>query len=226
MDIDKKAIKRNINSTGGLNEPWLTRDSINIIELLLKKHFIGLEYGCGSSTIWFSRRIKDLTSIEHDKFWYKSVSKKIKSANLNTVNLLLKNRENFEYADYINKFPPSYFHFILIDGRDRVKCIKNAITTIKPNGFLILDDSERFRYNEGKALLKKWAKIETHIYSGKTTTIWLRNPTYKILSTQFIIYTIYKLIIKSDILNKACFYLLRILMRQLIVKRIVRKKYL
>ena len=34
-------------------DPWLTRQSINIIKKLIKPEDIGLEFGSGRSTIWF-----------------------------------------------------------------------------------------------------------------------------------------------------------------------------
>ncbi len=41
------------------------------------------------------------------------------------------------------------FDIVLVDGRDRNNCIFNAITALKENGIIILDDGERKRYEKG-----------------------------------------------------------------------------
>jgi len=58
-----------IDITGGEFEPWITRDAINLLTTLIKKDFVGLEWGSGSSTIWFADKLKFLYTIEHDVEW-------------------------------------------------------------------------------------------------------------------------------------------------------------
>ena len=65
--------------------PWLTEQANSILSTLLKPTDVGLEFGSGRSTIWFAKRIKYLTSVEHNKLWYDKVSKMIKE-NIN-INL-------------------------------------------------------------------------------------------------------------------------------------------
>jgi len=35
----------------------------------------------------------------------------------------------------------------IVDGRDRVNCLKSALASLASNGVVVLDDSERDRYN-------------------------------------------------------------------------------
>ncbi|MHA1337446.1 MAG: hypothetical protein ACTSPW_17170 [Promethearchaeota archaeon] len=159
--------------SGNPNEPWFTRDAITILKGLIKRDFIGFEFGTGGSTIWVSKRINHLISIEHSSYWYYKLKNKIKKKKLHNVDLYFVPRTNNKYANFITKFPDNYFDLILIDGRDRVECIKNSIKKLKLNGILVLDNSEREKYREGKILLSDWKEIET--FNGKwKTTIWIK----------------------------------------------------
>ena len=61
--------------------PWMTKESIRLLNQLITPHDIGVEYGSGRSTFWFAKRCKHLTSFENNKKWYDIVSKKITSLN-------------------------------------------------------------------------------------------------------------------------------------------------
>jgi hypothetical protein len=41
-------------------QPWLTRNMIEILENWLKPTDVGLEFGSGRSTTWFARRVRHL----------------------------------------------------------------------------------------------------------------------------------------------------------------------
>ncbi|MGQ4876499.1 MAG: hypothetical protein ACP6IY_20740 [Promethearchaeia archaeon] len=164
--------------TGNPREPWYTRDSIIFLNKYMKPNFIGFEFGSGASTLWFAKRIKYLISIEHSEFWYKNVLEKLKKKKIDNVTLKLipleRDLNKDKYSNYINKFPNNYFDIILIDGRNRVNCIKNSINKLKKGGFLVLDNSERKRYEDGIKLLKNWIEIKTT--NGRwDTTIWIKN---------------------------------------------------
>ena len=115
--------------------------------------------------------------MEHDLKWVNIVEERIRNRNIKNVDLNSVSRENDEYSNFINKFENDYFDLIFIDGRDRVKCIKNSIAKLKPGGILVLDNSERDRYNAGKRLLRNWKTIETTNTVWRTT-IWFK-PTMK-----------------------------------------------
>ncbi|MDJ0617413.1 MAG: hypothetical protein QNJ63_11820 [Calothrix sp. MO_192.B10] len=40
------------------------------------------------------------------------------------------------------------FDVVIVDGRDRVNCVKQAIGKLSKTGVIILDDSDRQRYSE------------------------------------------------------------------------------
>ena len=50
--------------------PWLTAASIQFLDSWLRHSDIGFEWGCGRSTLWFSKRVAHLTSVEHNEDWF------------------------------------------------------------------------------------------------------------------------------------------------------------
>jgi len=51
--------------------PWLTEGSIDFIEnFLINKDKKILEFGEGSSTLWFSDKCSKIISIEHNEVWF------------------------------------------------------------------------------------------------------------------------------------------------------------
>lgn len=179
--------------------PWTSQASIEIFKKILNKNMVGLEYGSGKSTLFFAARLKNLVSIEHDKEWYEFVKKLLEAKKISNVefifapkNLKLKDatlqfhdsheikdrhfriRSDYEnYFEIVNKYPDNSFDFILIDGRARVECSFNSIAKLKPGGILVLDNSERKRYQPVHKRLSDWPKITTT--TGLTdTTLWFK----------------------------------------------------
>ena len=80
------------------------------------------------------------------------------------------------------------FDIILVDGRDRVNCIKQSIDCLTSNGVLILDDSQRDRYQEGIDFLHKkgFKSLEfeglkaAHIGLSSTTIFYRTNNCFNI----------------------------------------------
>ena len=69
-------------NTLSLGLPWLTYDAINFLEKICNSDKRVFEWGSGGSTLFFAARCKDVTSIEHDTFWIKSLREKLEDLNL------------------------------------------------------------------------------------------------------------------------------------------------
>src|SRR4051812_3857706 len=54
--------------------PWLTPQSIALLDAWLKPSHRGIEWGAGRSTVWVGRRVAHLLSIECDPQWHAWVS--------------------------------------------------------------------------------------------------------------------------------------------------------
>ena len=61
---------------------WINEKVKKYFNKNLKKNYSVLEYGCGSSSFFFSKRVKKVLSIEHDKSYFyrvKELNKKLKT---------------------------------------------------------------------------------------------------------------------------------------------------
>ncbi|MFZ2171686.1 MAG: class I SAM-dependent methyltransferase [Methylococcaceae bacterium] len=174
------------------DDPWLTRDSINLLKSILKPSDVGLEWGSGRSTIWFAKKVKRLTSIETDKNWIESVKSRLISLKLNNVELIYApEKESSEYIKKCINIHESSIDFALIDGsHSRELAAGVSIPLLKPGGLLIIDNinwyitspfgtapnsvkETRPEWRELEDLLKRWRCYWTT--SGVTdTAIWFK----------------------------------------------------
>lgn len=190
LKLNYKIYKQTKGST-----PWTSPASIELFDHWLSKDKTGFEWGSGSSTLFFSKRLKKLVSVEHHKGWHQKVVGMLERENIS--NVILKyveidypdrelDKDGYQpaftakqvnaYENYftaIDEFPDEYFDFVLVDGRARVKCGEHAIPKLKPGGMLVLDNSERSRYAPLIKQLDAWPCIWTT--TGLTdTTIWFK----------------------------------------------------
>jgi predicted O-methyltransferase YrrM len=116
------------------------------------------EYGCGSSTLWWSSKVREVVSVEHDKAWFRKISA-ITPPNATVYQIDLVT--GGDYSMKIREFEDR-FDIIVIDGRDRVNCAMNSLKALKSNGVIIWDNSDRSEYQNGYEFLQKngFKKIE------------------------------------------------------------------
>lgn len=160
-------------TTMSLGLPWMTYDAIDFLEDITSVEMNVFEWGSGGSTLFFASRCKQVISVEHDKEWSKVLNHKL--LDLGYENVLLKEIEGEKIDDYFNLNPENaddfiskdnkssglsyekyaksikqydlnYFDIIVVDGRVRNACIKQAIPHIKKGGYLIVDNSDRSYY--------------------------------------------------------------------------------
>ncbi len=122
--------------------PWYTYPSIeyfNNIDFSEKSVF---EYGSGFSSLYWSKRAKNVISVEHEKSWYDKIKESI---NPNQDILFFPDLDN--YVESIKNIGKK-FDVIIIDGMERLKCsqvISPYINRESPDGFMIiLDNSEHY----------------------------------------------------------------------------------
>jgi len=158
--------------------PWCSYPFIKFIEPRLKPSFEVFEYGCGNSTIWFANKVKNITSVEHHKEWYNNISKKLP----NNAKVVFKElMYDGEYSKAIFDENKKY-NIIIIDGRDRANCVKNAIKSLSDDGIIVFDNAGLKQYQESIELimLQKFRRIDfigatPVIAHNNTTSIFYRN---------------------------------------------------
>ena len=116
------------------DHPWLTYESIKILNNELKSDFIGFEFGSGRSTLWLSKKIKFLTSIEHSEEYYIKVNKEI--AKNSIVNCSLLHQTGKDYYKILQSQSDYSIDFILIDGIFRDKLLEIALQKISKRGII------------------------------------------------------------------------------------------
>jgi hypothetical protein len=169
------------------------------IDNYLKKDMIVFEWGSGGSTIYLSKKVKKIISIEHDPEWYGVVSRTIKDNGISNCECVLKEPTvsknsklevpatknylsgvetymGFDFKDYcktIESFPDRFFNLVLVDGRARPSCIFHALNKILAGGCLILDDSEKTEYLPAINMLKeKWTRKDFFGPGPYTSRFW------------------------------------------------------
>jgi hypothetical protein len=159
--------------------PWMTLPFINFIEPRLRPDMQLFEYGTGASTYFYATKVKQIDSVEHDAQWYEKVQENLPP---NARLMLVPIDRGGAYARSCGNWAVSY-DIIVVDGRDRVNCMKSALAALATGGCLVLDDSERTEYLEGCDTLAQvgfkridfWG-ISPGLTYRKCTTIFYR-PT-------------------------------------------------
>lgn len=117
--------------------PWMTYSAVFFLDQIDMTDFEVFEWGSGNSSLFFSERVKSITSVEMKQEWYDYVK-----LNLNkNMNLLLRNKDN--YASSISEFDQKY-DMIIIDGEIdlRMECALQAVDYLKDGGLIVLDNSD------------------------------------------------------------------------------------
>lgn len=146
-----------------------------LLELPAHRRLRIFEYGSGGSSIHFPRFLRERGlcfiwfSLEHDPEWADWVCRGLEKHALHDVHLLLttvphvaparlnrtahrrnmvKDGRRFDYGAY-TETPGRIFRgydLILVDGRDRKRCLETAIPLLRPGGFVAFHDAQRDYY--------------------------------------------------------------------------------
>jgi predicted O-methyltransferase YrrM len=133
--------------------PYMTNDEIVDLVSYLNREIEMLEIGGGNSTIFLSKLVKRLVTIEHNLEWSKTIENEIKNFNvdwsLHVVEPNWKQTHPFQpaeqgqfdnYVKFISTLDDNQFDVILVDGRDRVRCVLQSIPKLKKDGVILIHD--------------------------------------------------------------------------------------
>lgn len=137
-----------IDGAGGAL-PWFTYPAIAFLEERIRPDMAVFEYGAGNSTLWWAARVASVASCEHDAEWLEFLRPKAPG---NVEFLHHRLAPDGDYCRAIAAFEKR-FDVVVIDGRERVDCAKNALGALKGDGVILWDDSDRSEYEEGYAFL-------------------------------------------------------------------------
>jgi hypothetical protein len=177
--------------------PYYTPGAIKIIEKLLNKTSKVFEWGSGKSSLWFSKRVGEYICVEHDQLWFDEILRHFKEKNIQNAKIRYVPSQEIDdryfwekdwayykslnhppskpefrnYMMHIDNYPDKYFDCIVVDGRERVGCMLQALPKIKSDGFIIFDDSNRPRYKEIFNILNNW-QVERFNFGLAQTSIF------------------------------------------------------
>lgn len=122
--------------------PWYTYPAIEFLEEFDMSDKRVFEFGCGYSSYYWASRSRMCTSVENNHEWYESIN----SSKLDNQEIIFQSDKQ-KYADSILDYDEK-FDVIIIDGRWRDLCAKNAIECISNEGIVVLDNSDRVAWDD------------------------------------------------------------------------------
>lgn len=132
--------------------PWLPYEVIFWLDRVIRKDWRIFEWGYGYSSLFFAKRAAHVISVEHNPAWAQKIAR--------PGNVQLKLFDN-RWKEYERAVENGSHDLIVVDGRHRVECMQHAIRHVELGGFLILDNSDRTRYEAGmRAVPESWARVD------------------------------------------------------------------
>lgn len=132
-------------STMRLELPWLPFRLIDELAARVDATSRVFEYGGGGSTLWFLERGATVVTVEHHPGWAAELRRRITSDRWT----LVERSSDDAFAAYvgaIEEHPDDSFDVVVVDGRERARCLTAAMPKVRPGGLLIVDDIDRERY--------------------------------------------------------------------------------
>ncbi len=135
----------------GSEIPWMNYPLINLLKERLNRDLNLFEFGSGYSTLFYAKLVRSVISVEYNRNWLSLMDSKIPD----NVSLIYREKDvDGSYCRSITEFNQE-FDVVIVDGRDRVNCVKQAMGKLSKTGVIILDDSDRQRYSEAIDHAKK-----------------------------------------------------------------------
>jgi hypothetical protein len=131
----------------GILEPWYTNPAMDKIKTWDLFDKVVMEWGGGSSTIWWATKAKKVYSVDHDLFWFDKTSKELSERMLydkylfNVVNTHEGDQSESRDA-YVKCYKDKKFNIAIVDGVHRFECAEYAVKVLKPE-ILIIDNHQQ-----------------------------------------------------------------------------------
>jgi hypothetical protein len=151
---------------------WMTNLEIDFFLKHLEANQRVLEWGCGSSTIDISKKVKEVHSIEHNKYWHDNIKLKISNPNM-TLYLCEPDEEYVEgghcgtfqqFRTYIKKpLELGIFDLIFIDGRARIECSKICKNISHESTIIFIHDYRGRYFSENYKEIENYLTFITEV---------------------------------------------------------------
>lgn len=158
--------------------PWYTYPMIDFLKSRVSADMEVFEFGCGSSTIWWAKRVKRVISCEHNAEWLETLKVQ---AHTDNVEILKAPEDEEMYAAVIDRVQRNY-HVIVNDGLARNHCARSALRNLREDGVIIWDNSDRVEhYNQGFLFLKEngFRKVDFFGFGPTIAFEWCSSVFYR-----------------------------------------------
>lgn len=159
--------------------PWMTYAFLDFLEPRLRGNFNVFEFGSGNSTHWWAARVRAVSSCEHDAEWFARVSEGVPP----NATVLHRSVTNQAYRSVLREddHVGQPYDVIVIDGADRVGCALNCLESLRPDGVVIWDNSDRSDYEEGYEFLlgKGFRRLDFHGLGPINVMAWCTSVFYR-----------------------------------------------
>lgn len=118
--------------------PLMPDSFIDWLEPRLTKQMRVFEWGSGNGSLWLSRRVGFLVSVEHHIHFNRAM-RPILPPNSRLIYIPLSSLD--QYPKFIRHFHRK-LDIIIVDGMERDKCIHEAVNHLAEGGCIILDNSD------------------------------------------------------------------------------------
>lgn len=178
-----------------LDTPWWTYESAMRVEehLLRNPGASVFEWGSGASTAWLAKRAAQVIAIEHDAAWAEQVRPLLgdnaivrtvyatKAEPGQGVRSSRAGHEDLDFTEYVHAIDdhPGPFDLVVVDGRAREACLRQALPKLAVGGLLVFDNVDRARY---RGAVDAEVGIEVTVTRGLTPS--LPYPTRTALITR------------------------------------------
>ena len=166
------------------DEPWMAQGAVRFCSERLTGEQVGLEWGSGRSTAWFARRLKSLTSVEHDEEWHSRVSRRLSERGIENVDYRYVPLEHdaaepttpyYEtcpaYVRVAREFADESLDLVIVDGHYRQACVLEALPKLKSGGWMLVDNSNWLTLEEWH-IPAGWPVLHRSSNVKSETTIW------------------------------------------------------
>lgn len=131
--------------------PWMNFPMVRFLEGRLRKDHHMFEYGCGFSTSFYAKRVAGITAVEHSEAWAALVKETLPD----NARLRLRGEDvDGGYASAVEEEGAPY-DIVMIDGKDRLNCLRRSLKCLTEAGVVILDDSQRSFYREAFGMARE-----------------------------------------------------------------------
>jgi hypothetical protein len=145
--------------------PWMNYPVISLLEERLTNDLNLFEYGSGYSTLFYAKRVRKVTSVEYDQKWFQVVNSQVP----NNVTIIYRKKDvDGDYCRAIASTGEQY-DVVIVDGRDRMNCVKQSLLRISPYGVILLDDSQLEKYQSAIVMAREMGFKTLHLEGLKAT---------------------------------------------------------